>query len=171
MATILTGLLSFMLETTPTYGSTAASVGERRQLASASLAFNLRNETFCELFPDVVAEIRTKLGITDPSPPNSPSAGRKQKNRPATDHTSSAARNNRRNRRAAAAGADPDAQEPAADSDTVAPILDEGAVGVGGGRFGEADNWQSVCSNVLVLAGFAIFAYVANYVIKNLNAE
>jgi ubiquitin-conjugating enzyme E2 J2 len=61
IATILTGLLSFMLETTPTLGSIETSTQEKRKYARQSMEFNLKDETFCELFPDIVEEINEKL--------------------------------------------------------------------------------------------------------------
>lgn len=61
VSTILTGLLSFMIEKSPTLGSIEASEFERRQLAAQSLEFNLKDRHFCELFPDLVATIKTEL--------------------------------------------------------------------------------------------------------------
>lgn len=81
VSTILTGLLSFMVEKGPTLGSIETSdytvsakpfsvelllvtseisdvhvfsVFQKRQLSAQSLAFNLKDKVFCELFPDVV---------------------------------------------------------------------------------------------------------------------
>jgi Ubiquitin-protein ligase len=54
VSTILTGLLSFMVERSPTLGSIEMSDYERRQLAARSLRFNLNDKNFCELFPDLV---------------------------------------------------------------------------------------------------------------------
>ncbi|KDR12804.1 Ubiquitin-conjugating enzyme E2 J2 [Zootermopsis nevadensis] len=59
--TILTGFLSFMIERTPTLGSIESSEYEKRQLAGQSLAFNLRDNVFCDLFPDMVTNIKTEL--------------------------------------------------------------------------------------------------------------
>eukprot|EP00088_Acartia_fossae_P064368 TRINITY_DN791_c0_g1_i1.p1 TRINITY_DN791_c0_g1~~TRINITY_DN791_c0_g1_i1.p1 ORF type:complete len:218 (-),score=12.42 TRINITY_DN791_c0_g1_i1:551-1204(-) len=53
VSTILTGLLSFMLETTPTLGSIESPDREKRKLAFNSVEHNLGNKTFCELFPDL----------------------------------------------------------------------------------------------------------------------
>jgi ubiquitin-conjugating enzyme E2 J2 len=61
VSTILTGLLSFMLETSPTLGSIETSDYTKRQLAAQSGAFNLKDTTFCELFPDLVQEIKANL--------------------------------------------------------------------------------------------------------------
>lgn len=61
VATILTGLLSFMLEKSPTFGSIETSDYEKRQLAQQSLSYNIKNKTFCELFPDTTEEIQNKI--------------------------------------------------------------------------------------------------------------
>jgi len=52
VATILTGLLSFMLETTATYGSVETSEYEKRAYARQSLTYNLKSKTFRDLFPE-----------------------------------------------------------------------------------------------------------------------
>jgi len=54
VSSILTGLLSFMMDNSPTTGSVNTTVGEKQQLAKASLAFNCKNLTFRKLFPDYV---------------------------------------------------------------------------------------------------------------------
>lgn len=54
VSTILTGLYSFMIETKPTLGSTETSLTKKRQLAETSLAFNVKDKTFCKLFPEYV---------------------------------------------------------------------------------------------------------------------
>lgn len=61
VTTILTGLLSFMVEDTPTLGSIETPLYTKRTYASQSLSFNLKSDTFCELFPDIVKEIKEKL--------------------------------------------------------------------------------------------------------------
>ncbi|KAL2091117.1 hypothetical protein ACEWY4_013380 [Coilia grayii] len=60
VSTILTGLLSFMVEKGPTLGSIETSDYTKRQLSAQSLAFNLKDKVFCELFPTVVEEIKQK---------------------------------------------------------------------------------------------------------------
>ena len=57
VASILNGVLSFMLESTPTVGSVEASLAERRRLAVASHAFNRKVPLFCELFPELVTQM------------------------------------------------------------------------------------------------------------------
>ncbi|XP_076031535.1 ubiquitin-conjugating enzyme E2 J2-like [Oratosquilla oratoria] len=60
VATILTGLLSFMLEKSPTFGSIETGDYEKQQLAQQSWNFNLKDRTFCDLFPDIVEEMKRK---------------------------------------------------------------------------------------------------------------
>lgn len=61
VSTILTGLLSFMLESTPTLGSVETSDYEKRTHAHNSLEFNLKSRVFCELFPDLKAESEVEI--------------------------------------------------------------------------------------------------------------
>jgi len=61
VSTILTGLLSFMLEKSPTLGSIETSHYTKRQLAAQSGPFNLKNKIFCELFPAEVEKIRAQI--------------------------------------------------------------------------------------------------------------
>lgn len=61
MSTIITGLLSFMNDTAPTLGSISSSDAEKKLLAKRSKAFNLRNRVFCELFPDVVEDMKKEI--------------------------------------------------------------------------------------------------------------
>lgn len=128
VGTILTGLLSFMLESTPTLGSTETSVYERKEYAKKSLAFNLKNDTFRELFPDICTEMQNKLLERSSA---ATASGNEQTNSNETDGTSVGYRFN-----------------------------SDGAT-----------TWQSLCSNLIVLAGFAVFAFIVNHVIKNLNNE
>ena len=65
VTTILTGLLSFMVEDTPTLGSVETSVFAKRNFASQSLAFNLKNSIFCELFPEICEEIREQVSASN----------------------------------------------------------------------------------------------------------
>ncbi|XP_050978880.1 ubiquitin-conjugating enzyme E2 J2 isoform X2 [Labeo rohita] len=54
VSTILTALLSFMVENIPTLGSIKTSDFTKRQLSAQSLAYNLQDRVFCELFPELV---------------------------------------------------------------------------------------------------------------------
>ena len=48
-----------MLETTPTTGSIESSDFKKRSLAKESIQFNLRDNLFCELFPDLEEKFKT----------------------------------------------------------------------------------------------------------------
>jgi len=61
VSTILTGLLSFMMEKSPTLGSIETSDHTKRQLSANSGGFNIKDKLFCELFPDVVEKIKEEL--------------------------------------------------------------------------------------------------------------
>lgn len=54
VSTILTGLLSFMMDNSPTTGSVTSSVDEKQRLAQASMAFNCKNPAFRKIFPEYV---------------------------------------------------------------------------------------------------------------------
>lgn len=54
VSSILTGLLSFMMDNSPTTGAVNTTVAEKQRLAKASLAFNCKNPTFRKLFPEYV---------------------------------------------------------------------------------------------------------------------
>lgn len=56
VSTILTGLLSFMLEDTFTTGSIETTVSTKKSLAKSSASFNSKNPKFRQLFPDLVTE-------------------------------------------------------------------------------------------------------------------
>jgi len=60
VASILTGLQSFMLENQATTGSIPASSAERRRLAKESLEFNLKSPMFRKLFPAVIQRAKDK---------------------------------------------------------------------------------------------------------------
>lgn len=61
VSTILTGLLSFMLEESPTLGSITTTAETKKRLAQSSLSFNVADKMFVELFPEMTAEIRSEL--------------------------------------------------------------------------------------------------------------
>ncbi|KAL4420955.1 hypothetical protein ABPG77_004584 [Micractinium sp. CCAP 211/92] len=54
VSTILTGLLSFMVESQHTTGAISSSSEEKKRLARDSLGYNVRNPTFRKLFPEWV---------------------------------------------------------------------------------------------------------------------
>jgi hypothetical protein len=54
-STVLTGMYSFMVESTPTLGSIETTDAKKRQLAAESLKWNVKNDPqFCKLFPEYV---------------------------------------------------------------------------------------------------------------------
>jgi len=54
VSTIITGLISFMVESSPTLGSIETTEAQKRKLARLSLDFNVRELTFRKLFPELV---------------------------------------------------------------------------------------------------------------------
>jgi ubiquitin-conjugating enzyme E2 J2 len=54
VSTIITGLISFMVESAPTLGSIDTTDAQKRKFARQSLDFNVRDGTFCKLFPELV---------------------------------------------------------------------------------------------------------------------
>jgi ubiquitin-conjugating enzyme E2 J2 len=61
VATILTGLLSFMLERSPTLGSLESSDAEKRAFAFKSLEFNSKDKIVQELFPELCQEMKSVI--------------------------------------------------------------------------------------------------------------
>jgi len=53
-----------MLEDTPTLGSVEAPVTEKKRLATQSLPFNLKNNAFCDLFPELTRPITDSTAAT-----------------------------------------------------------------------------------------------------------
>ena len=63
--TILTGLLSFMVDPQPTTGSIVTTAADKKRFAADSLAFNMKNPTFRKLFPNWV-EIAESAALQQP---------------------------------------------------------------------------------------------------------
>lgn len=61
VSSILTGLLSFMLENSRALGSIETTQYEKLEYARESLEFNLKDVNFTALFPELVIEIQDKL--------------------------------------------------------------------------------------------------------------
>ena len=60
VGTILMGLLSFMVQDSPTYGSIETSDAYKRKAALESLEFNCKDKIFNKLFPELV-ELNVKI--------------------------------------------------------------------------------------------------------------
>ncbi|XP_034113412.2 ubiquitin-conjugating enzyme E2 J2 [Drosophila albomicans] len=190
VGTILTGLLSFMLESTPTLGSIESSNYDKQVFAQKSLAFNLRNTNFCELFPDIVSEIKQRLqgtqaGSSSSSSSSAASASKSSSSGAATKRTkgnSSTTDATDSPQTSASNGEQSTMPTDACDANgSVALGAAAAGVDLGGGVAGPAAlkncarnsylNWQSIYSNLVIVICFAIFALIVNYVIKNLNQE
>lgn len=82
--TILTGLYSFMIETAPTLGSIETTTRQKTQYAKQSLAYNVRDATFCKLFPDYVErhqeEIAARGGESEPLTSSDSASGALRRN-------------------------------------------------------------------------------------------
>ena len=61
VSTILTGLYSFMIESAPTLGSLESSKSQKEKLARLSLDYNVRDPTFCKLFPEYFELYKERL--------------------------------------------------------------------------------------------------------------
>ncbi len=61
VSTILTGLYSFMIESAPTLGSIDTTSCQKQKFARQSLEFNVRDPTFCKLFPEYVDLYRKRM--------------------------------------------------------------------------------------------------------------
>uniref|UniRef100_A0A182JUD1 Ubiquitin-conjugating enzyme E2 J2 n=1 Tax=Anopheles christyi TaxID=43041 RepID=A0A182JUD1_9DIPT len=140
VATILTGLLSFMLESTPTMGSCETTPAEKRRYAQQSLEFNMKNEVFQELFPEVCEEISERL----------------QKIEEQRKQAAAASAENGGN---GADGVIGEAETP-----------DGGMFVAGGrSGIDDSNIWHSLYTNLIVLVGFVVFALIVHYVIKSMN--
>lgn len=146
VSTILTGLLSFMVEKGPTLGSIETSEFTKRQLASQSLAFNLKDKVFCELFPAIAEEIRQKQRLQEelssctqtlPLPDVVPNGTALKDHAGANGH-------------APAGIAQPPDHHPA--------NRNHGLLG-------------GALANLFVLVGFAAFAYTVKYVLRSIAQE
>jgi len=148
-------------------------------LAQKSLAFNLRNTNFCELFPDIVSEIKQRLqGTKAESASTSKSSSGSAKSANGQTNGSVIA-NDSLNKNASSANEQPAMPTDACATDGVVVGAAAAAVDLGSGGPAALKNcarnsylnWQSIYSNLVIVICFAIFALIVNYVIKNLNQE
>ncbi|XP_022189614.1 ubiquitin-conjugating enzyme E2 J2 [Nilaparvata lugens] len=142
VSTILTGLLSFMIEKSPTLGSIETSEYERRQLAAQSLEYNLKDKYFCELFPELVEAVKAEL------------ARRAESAQTATQNGTG------------------DATALDADGLVQQLMGGAGGGGLdGAARGGDNSPLHGALTNLCVIIGFAAFAYTVKYVLLTSAAE
>ncbi|XP_047333011.1 ubiquitin-conjugating enzyme E2 34-like [Impatiens glandulifera] len=67
VSSILTGLLSFMMDSSPTTGSVSTTDIEKQRLAKSSLAFNCKNPTFKKIFPEYMEKYEEQQLLEQPS--------------------------------------------------------------------------------------------------------
>ena len=75
VSTILLGFQSFMLDNDPTLGSVSASERQRCDLAASSLAYNMRDKDFVELFPHHAEKFHAGGGVGEGGGSSSGAAG------------------------------------------------------------------------------------------------
>lgn len=158
--------------------------------AQKSLAFNLRNSNFVELFPDIVSEIKQRLGTQAAAAAAGP-GGASKSGSSSAGSSSSARANGSANALASDSHKDSNKNANSGQAEVAAACGADGGVGVLGvaGAVASGDlggsgaaalkncarnsylNWQSIYSNLVIIICFAIFALIVNYVIKNLNQE
>lgn len=86
---------SIMLENSPLLGSCESTTYEKKKLAVQSLEFNLKNETYKELFPDLVKIMEEKINkIMEIRKQNESLAGDKNKGEPNLDSAGNPINNN-----------------------------------------------------------------------------
>jgi len=144
VATILTGLLSFMLETTATFGSVETSDYEKRALARASFAYNTKSKTFRDLFPEFCQKQESTSNSS-----NAQNADRKPDD-------SDGVRKRVPEANGTADGRNQGNEEAQAAND------DDPALAGGAGVLN-----ASAVSNLLVFIGIVAFVFIAKYVLQS----
>lgn len=143
VSTILTGLLSFMLEKSPTLGSIETTDAQKRRYAAASHEFNLKDKIFVELFPQIADKSRALL------------------DRQGFANGGQATRSHK------LSGGNPASS--ASDDDPLEASrrqLEHNELQRGEGGGGAAGGFFGAVTNFLVIGGFAAFAFVVQYVIQ-----
>lgn len=168
VGTILTGLLSFMLETTPTLGSFDCSTYERKLYAKNSLKFNKKNSTFNELFPDIVAEIDEILTQTEQKQQLLSSSSAvvplSMNDNVLSASTQLSNKNNLSN----------DMDHYDNNGEKYFQQMEVDNVKSNSSRSSlstSSSTWHTLLSNLIVVTCFGIFTIIVNYVIRSLNTD
>lgn len=155
VSSILTGLLSFMLESSQALGTIETSAYAKVQYARKSLAWNAKREQFRALFPDVTAEIDEKLRVQDEALARRQAAAAAALAANGGAATESGAA-------AAAAGTDGRAEGDAAV---------DGVVHNKWARAAESDDWTTYVNNVLLLVFTGLMGLIGYHVFGIMSAE
>jgi len=161
VASILTGLVSFMTEKTPTLGSLETSDYTKRQLALQSLEFNLQNKIFCELFSELCDDIREKLNDLETGVATSTSSTTKISSTSTTSVAPDAPAKLPKDGSPALKGAPTGKRGIDGDADDVG----HGGAGILRVAWGGAAFISANAVNIFVIVGFALFAYTVSYVL------
>ncbi|KAM7363016.1 ubiquitin-conjugating enzyme E2 J2 isoform 1-T2 [Cochliomyia hominivorax] len=163
VGTILTGLLSFMLESTATLGSIETTNYEKQQLAKKSLAFNLKNPHFVELFPEICEEINKRLQTE-----------KELKLKALNAAANGTIANGVNGIKSTANGSVPGVggvRNRLNVNGTTANDVNGGIVADPNSAKSLSNSYLNWQSNIIIIICFAIFVLVVNYVFKNINQE
>lgn len=141
------------MESTATLGSIETSTYEKQQLAKKSLAFNLKNPHFVELFPEICEEINKRLQTE-----------KEQKLKALNGSVANGTNGIKATTNGGIAGVD------GVRGSIVANGTTANVNGVNGGNLVDP-NTPKGSSNIIILICFGIFALIVNYVLKNINQE
>ncbi|KAI8806503.1 ubiquitin-conjugating enzyme/RWD-like protein [Cladochytrium replicatum] len=151
VSTILTGLLSFMLEDTRTTGSITTSTDEKRLFARKSHEWNLKNQKFREIFPEFCTPELLPLPNQDPVPvPPSPTADAtppQTAQQPTPPPPSSSSITHRK---------PSDPQQPSSSASSSSTVAHPGAAPANALR----SAWDSIRSNLFVFVILLVFSYL-----------
>lgn len=157
------------MESTATLGSIETTTYEKQQLAKKSLAFNLKNTHFVELFPDICEEINKRLQSEKEQKLKALNAAAGVNG---TVGNSTNCKTDTAVNSASANGGESIAANGCGTANGNVNGGVAGAAAIDGNSARSLSNsylnWQS---NVIILICFAIFALVVNYVLKNINQE
>ncbi|XP_055909075.1 ubiquitin-conjugating enzyme E2 J2-like [Eupeodes corollae] len=168
VGTILTGLLSFMLENTFTMGSVESLLYEKKQYAKKSLVFNLKNPIFRELFPHICDEINCHLKKQQELLEAS-SAGSRLTVCPNSAGEISGVNININFGNSRGIGSGTDGQGAITDIEFNENSKKFNINQIHRNNKNSCCNWYSIYLYIIAIISFAMFALIVNYMITNLN--